>query len=70
MAIYNHGYSLCLEALLSLVELVQSQVKTGLVQGHLGHYVYYSTKIMIVIMYRIHHYVEIIIEIMMIIKGN
>ena len=30
----------------------------------------YSTKIMIVIMYRIHHYVEINIEIMMIIKGN
>ena len=29
---------------------------------------YYSTKIMIVIMYRIHHYVSINIEIMMIIK--
>lgn len=31
---------------------------------------YYSTKIMIVIMYRIHHYVEVNIEIMMVIKGN
>ena len=34
------------------------------------HYMCYSTKIMIVIMYRIHHYVEINIEIMMTIKGN
>ena len=34
-----------------------------------GHYMYYSTKIMIVRMYRIRHYIEINIEIMMIIKG-